>query len=231
MKRIWILSALAIMVLAPQLSADTVYLNRINGYYSGNGGEFSLTPSSGLAWVLSSYDSSTLYVYPDTTVAFQTFCVEDQEYVNVPGTYTAIINDRAMMGGNPPNGDPLSVGTAWLYHLFQSQQLTNYDWTPGAGRAVSAALLQNTIWWLEDEVVDPGAGNVFRNMVIAKFGSAALAKADNNGQYDVRVLNLYNLDGSLAQDQLVCAPDGGLTLILLGIGFGVVALISRRLLN
>jgi len=118
-------------------------------------------------------------------------------------------------GGNGgPNPDPISVGTAWLYYNFATGNLANYNY--GAGRAASAAALQNTIWWLEQEAADPGAGNVFRTAVLAQFGnSAAAAMADNNGAYAVQVLNLTTLAGGLAQDMLIVTPIPG-ALILLG---------------
>jgi hypothetical protein len=216
-----------VIMAAPQVQALTVTVSRIAGYYSGSGGEFNITPSS---WVgITGYDASTL-----VGSGFESFCIETNEYISMGPTYTAFFNSKAIMGGNPPNGDPISIGTAWLYHEFQIQgdfdtlATYNYD-TAGGARAASAGQLQAAIWWLEGEAGDPGAGNVFRNAVITKFLTAANAMSDNNGAYPVAALNLYTSSGSLAQDMLVCVPvpEPGI-LILLGIALSAVGLSSRR---
>ena len=45
-------------------------------------------------------------------------------------------------------------------------------------------------------------------------------QADNNGYYGVGVLNLWNDSNHMlpAQDQLMLVPDGGSTVMLLGLG-------------
>ncbi len=101
----------------------------------------------------------------------------------------------------------------------------------------SAAALQATIWWLEDEAADPGAGDIFRNLVLSQFGSQTNAQVDNNGLYGVAALNLWtNPDNTgNAQDQLVLipggtkqVPDGGTTAMLLGVGLLGIFLGYRR---
>jgi hypothetical protein len=174
-----------------------------------------------LQWVLAYYDASTSNQDQGRLPSFQSFCLEENEYIYAGSTFTAVLNSKAIYGGvgGGPQGDPISAGTAWLYHNFQNQTLPEYEWTDVAGRHASAAELQNTIWWLEQEAGDPGAGNTFRNQVIAEFGNASNAMADNNGKYPVAVLNLYNGDGSRAQDMLVCVPiPGALLLGFLGLG-------------
>jgi len=112
---------------------------------------------------------------------------------------------RAMYG-RQPSGDPISIGTAWLYHEFQNQTLDDYAWDPAGGRSASAGALQATIWWLEGEGDDPGAGNIFRQAVVGQFGDVDTAMANNNGAYPVLVMSLWTLDGGVAQDMLVCVP-------------------------
>jgi hypothetical protein len=186
-------------------------------YQTGLGGEFTLNPLSG--WLdMSGYVAGTTM---DIGVAgtFQTFCIEVNEHISgYSATYNAQLNTNAMYGSVNPPGDPVSAGTGWLYSQFAQGTLAGYDY--GAGRLVSAAALQNTIWWLEGEAGDPGAGNVIRQAVLANFGdSAAAAMADGGWQYGVYALNLWTGSDPTQnrnQDQLFYVPDGGMTLMLLG---------------
>ena len=200
-------------------------------YQTGNGGEFTFNPLGG--WIdVSVYAPSTRDVGVAGT--FQTFCIEAIEHIGpYPSTYNAGISQNAIYGGVGPAGDPVSVGTGWLYSQFVGGTLAGYSFGGTVPeRQASAGALQNTIWWLEGEAADPGAGNIFRNAVLAEFVNAPGAMADGGWTYHVYALNLWTKTGARVQDGLVYyLPDGGATLMLLGgalFGLGVLRRKLRR---
>ncbi len=232
----WVTAAFALLIISVlNLKAITVTVNRIAGYYYGGAGEFTLTPSSDLTW--GGYGPNTHnQLAPNPPKDFQTFCLESREYISdKSATYVAYLSDRAINGGVGPAGDPISVGTAWLYYLFATENpLLGYNYTPGPGRVASARALQAAIWYLEGE--GGYLTTAIKTLLINQFGSITNAKKDNSGKYPVKVLNLYQITKcgkKLRQDMLVLCPcpvpDGGITLMLLGLGVGSAALVCRKL--
>lgn len=222
----------AVLSVVSTWAISGVTVTRTIGYYDTTygGGEFTI---KGTPW------ANPAHYSPWTLVdgGFQTFCVERNEGLSSQPFWAELSTEAKLggLGGGSP--DPLSIGTAWLYKLFAQGQLTGYDYTPGPGREASARALQETIWWLEDEL---GAMpvNSFSALVVGQFGGATNAKADydpSSAGFTVRVVNLYDLDGSgnpdytkPKQDQLVYLPDGGLTIALLGLGMIGLATLRRK---
>jgi hypothetical protein len=228
-----LLSVLVCVCVSSVASADMVTVTRHANYFSYFSfaypiGEDTITP---IGW---SWNPYPLYS-SNTQVAggLQTFCVELSEPITPGTTYDDVLNDRAIWGGVGPQGNPLSVGTAWLYHEFQKGTLQGYDYIPEFERRErTAEKLQITIWWLEGYVDDPGPDNPFRQLVLATFPNPM---ADNNGRYPVGVLNLYE-QGHLGdsqyrrQDFLVCTPVPIPAALLLGLlGLGISGLGLRRI--
>jgi hypothetical protein len=208
------------------LSSTAVYgtmqvtLAQGSGFSFGNGGEFRATPG-GSPSLLSAMNpalySPSTSGYNGSSYYFQTFCIEHGETFSPGAPYNVSISGNAMNGSQGAGGDPVSIGTAWLYSQFAAGTLVGltagnvaspYNYTYGSGRVASAGALQDAIWWLENEptgVSDPGTGNVFRNAVLAQYGSYAAATADSGGLFGVRALNL-GIAGQV-QDQLVIVPE------------------------
>lgn len=225
----WVVGvALAAVAYSATAVPVAVTVTRLPGYFSGDGGEFT---------VLGSPWANPLHYSSKTLVGggFQTFCIEYDEFIR--GTRFAELSTKAIHGGiGGGSPDPLSIGAAWLYKRFAEGTLVGYNYTPGAGRAASAAALQQTIWWLEDEIAVAPV-NPFTALVVGKFGSAAAAKANYNpatAGFRVAVVNMWGAtDGGIdynkpRQDMLVYLADGGLTLLLLGAGLLGLAAIRRK---
>jgi hypothetical protein len=205
-------------------------------------GKYTADPDGALESVLANYDVKA------TThggTRFWTFCLESQEYFQSGKRYDAELSPD---GATVPGNDKISLGTAYLYELFAQgtldAALAGFSYTNVSN---GGARLQKMIWWLEGEsggVLDSGLAG----LLTTQYGSALNAKADYSGSA-VKVLNLTKYTGTLGntdglagthrQDQLVYfgnpqpiipprpVPDGGTSLLLLGLSLGGLGLGKR----
>lgn len=234
-------------------------LDNTSQYSFGNGGEFRAVASADLVaatmnlqgyspltkGIISAATDGSSWGYKASQVGsfyFQTFCIEYNEHFSPGVTYTAGISTKARYGGNNPNGDPISIGTAWLYSQFAAGTLTGYNYVYGSGRqgATEAGALQKAIWWLENESNGSNTGASGAFITAAKNGLAALGYGiltdttirtmDANGAFGVYALNLGA--PGVVQDQLVVVvPEASTiiagTLLLLPLGATVVRILGK----
>lgn len=219
------IAALAISAssaLALQVGDSATIAFKKSPYQSGNGGEFlaKTTPVQTAGYSLAK-ETRTTDGY------FATFCLERTEKLSFNSLQSATIANGANLGGVAGGSpDPVSIGTAYLYCQFATGDLLGYDYSP-AGRILSASLLQEAIWYLEQELDSIGA-NAFYDLVVSMFADPM---ADANGEYNVYAINVTR-NGVNRQDVLIyippSVPDGGMTLALLGLGLAGLGVASRK---
>jgi hypothetical protein len=160
--------------------------------------------------------------------AFNTFCVEVNEYITLPGTYNVTLSSGAINGGTggqtSPNFDPLSKGTSWLYSQFLAGTLPGYF---TGNRAANAGDLQNAIWWLEGESL--GVHNGYAILAEGHGGTADAAPGENG----VWVMNLTDDNGGLHQSLLAPVVPEPTTMIagallLLPFGSSAIRILRKK---
>jgi hypothetical protein len=197
--------------------------NGFGFYQTGSGGEFTfkITDTAGvdLIGMLGGYANGLSKNVNNTTNTFQSFCVEESEYVYAGETMDVVLNQKSEL-----TGKTLTMGVAWLYQQFATGGLAAYGYNYSSRSASQVQELQTAIWYFMGELTTT-VNNAFTKDVFAAISDPFAA---SNGAFGVWVLNTTH-NGSPRQDMLVYVPDGGLTALLLGIGVGALALFSRKL--
>jgi len=192
----------AVIALPASASAEMVRLD-VSAFSKDLGGEFQLTIVTGDPGIAGAFSDLS----PTT---FQSFCMESGEGFSPGSIYSFVMNSTTVPGVSGP-ADPLDARTAYLYTKFRNGTLAalGYDYS-AAGRQASAGLLQQAIWFIEEESL--GMSNAF-----VESANAAVAPGGEwhgVGIGDVRILNLFGSDGSNMQDQLTLIPaPGGLGIL------------------
>lgn len=218
MKRLCLFAGVVGVLAVPAIQAQMQITLYQDIYSYSDGGEFNAVPNASLLSVnpaLVGYAPATADLTAGTP-NFQTFCIETGEYFYPGTTYNVTISDEVMYdGGQFPVGEPITIGTAWLYSQFAAGTLSGYDYHD-SGRTVSAGDLQQAIWYLQGEVtslINGGSGadgTIFYNAAVSALGGTINNAA--NGAYGVVALNLWvpnpdGTNGAGAQDQLMVLPE------------------------
>ena len=201
MKKYLLLLIAAVTLTVSSVQASLVTITWANNH-SPDAGEFILTPQGG--------------------TAFDTFCVELNQYINVGGTYTYSIANGSDGGIDAPNLTPLTLGTAWLYSQFRNNSLSGFT-----GTEAQQTALQNAIWYFQGEEY------LLNSNPYVTLALANLSHPFNpaNGAYGVDVWNLYDpTSGVACQSQLGIVPEAatwwcGLAILL---PFGLSTIKSFR---
>ncbi|MFT3686235.1 MAG: PEP-CTERM sorting domain-containing protein [Phycisphaerales bacterium] len=192
------------------LAYDGVATVTQNAYSSGSGGEFTVTPTSG-------YLGEAGLPADLSNSSWESFCMEHNEVFSPGGSYNMNINVAAVEGGAGGPSLALDPRTAYLYWNFRMGTLLGYDY--GAGRQSTAGDLQAAIWYIQGNQAG-GSNNYFVALAETVIGLGGWS-----GIGDVRVLNVYDGNGNLAQDQLTIVPTPGAAALM---GLGMIGAARRR---
>jgi hypothetical protein len=148
--------------------------------------------------------------------SFITFCLQRTQYIG--------FNQQFKVGGvtnyadDPGGNDPISLQTQWLYSNVRAGTLAGYAHTNAM-----ADLLQNAIWYFENEITlsNPNSNN------FVKMANLAVQNGFK-GASNVKVLNLFYMNGAQAQDQLALQVPAPAALTLVVPGLAALAFMRRR---
>lgn len=216
------IACMAVLALAGQAMADG-FVNisaGASGFTGGNtygGGAFTATRASGYIGEFTGPRANA------SASSFQTFCVQLNEYVTVPGgPYLGVISTFTRAAGNsnwdpttnsfgsPSTQDTISSTTALLYYQFRTGGSFGGLYTNSVTTTALTEALQLALWYSEGELrtsTNPNTG-VFGNATAANnaYNSNTLAQnlfawaSDSNNNlgrdWGVRVLQLWAQDAT-----------------------------------
>lgn len=153
-----------------------------------------------------------------STQSFITFCLQRTQYIGFNQQFRVggVTNYADDAGGN----DPISLQTQWLYSNMRAGTLAGYAHTNAM-----ADLLQTAIWYFENEITLTNQ-QINANGFIS--GANAAVKNGFAGASNVKVLNLFYMNGAAAQDQLVLQVPGPAALTLVVPGLAALVFMRRR---
>lgn len=239
-------AAVALAIVTPRASADQIRMHTDAGIsgttiattqglstISHSGGNYfaevvDTVTNPDLSGVLANY-ASVAKGNAHSNYAFWTFCIEINESFSSEGLYNVSLSNAAVNGGySGGNPDPISNATARLYSLFATGQMSSLVGGFVYG-AAGGADVQEAIWYLEGE--DSVLNRSGASSIIAALGASFNSNSNYTGSA-VRVMNLTNTTSPYTnrQSQLVYVgvPDGGSSLLLLGLGLAGLGVLSRR---
>ncbi|MCL2348894.1 MAG: hypothetical protein FWC50_11625 [Planctomycetaceae bacterium] len=187
------------------------YVNSINSQNGGNGLALTYQYSSGVEFRVTMGANSQqldLSAYSSLTSGsntFQSFCAESSAGVY---TNTALNGKLSLVGNNSYNtsSKALSVGSAYLYKLFATGDLLNYNY---ANSATNASTLRSSLWaamgsttvadWSTDAYLSQLlAVNSDKNFWLSTYDASQ--RYDFIGDYTVLLLGCTTTTGANTQD-------------------------------
>jgi hypothetical protein len=162
---------------------------------------------------------------------FESFCLELNEGLN-HDPFTVHIDSYAVAGGTAgvvevsPGvfGDPLSIGSAYLYFSFRNGTIPDFN----KDDVGDVDALQYAFWVLEEAMIFDANNSIYP---WASKVTDYIAFANSSDWKDidgVAVLNLTNTLGENQQSMLTLVPEP-MTLLLLGLGLLGLGITGRKL--